>query len=63
MKQRAVQKPHVQKFWINTNIFSRLMAFNFFSVLCMLIDICLFTLCYAFVFMRECMISYLMSEI
>jgi hypothetical protein len=33
------------------------------SVLYMLIDICLFTLCYAFSLMRECMISYLMSEI
>jgi hypothetical protein len=28
------------------------------SVLCMMIDICMFTLCYAFDLMRECMILY-----
>jgi hypothetical protein len=33
------------------------------SALYMLIDICLFTLCYAFTLMRECLISHLMSEI
>jgi hypothetical protein len=33
------------------------------SMLCMMIDICLFTLCYAFSLMCEHMISYLMSEI